>query len=96
MEREDWNRALEMQAQLVGLGQRSPELFYNTGLLLQKTGQLDDAIRLYREALVDRPDFAEAMLNLGHALDKKGQSVEAREYWREAIKCKPELAGQAA
>jgi tetratricopeptide (TPR) repeat protein len=49
-------------------GERSPELFYNTGLILQKGGQLDDAIRLYREALSERPDFPEALLNLGHAL----------------------------
>ena len=47
--------ALELQAKLIDLGERSPELFYNTGLLLQKVGQYEDAIRLYREAINDRP-----------------------------------------
>jgi hypothetical protein len=34
---------------------------YNTGLLLQKAGQVDDAARLYRETLEDRPGFPEAL-----------------------------------
>ena len=71
---------------------KTPELFYNTGLLLQKTGQLDDAIKLYREAIAQRPNFAEALLNLGHALKAKGNQDEARACWKQALDFKPELA----
>jgi tetratricopeptide (TPR) repeat protein len=92
IEREDHAQALELQAKLIDLGERSPELFYNTGLLLQKSGQYEDAIRLYREALNERPNFAEALLNLGHALKAQGRQDEARFYWREALEAKPELA----
>lgn len=63
---------------MIDRGERSPELFYNTGLLLQNSGQLDDAIRLYREALAEKPDFPEALLNLGHALKAQGHAEEAR------------------
>ena len=81
-----------MQAKLIEAGERTPELFYNTGLLLQKSGQIEDAIRLYQEALTERPNFPEAMLNLGHAFKSKGANDEARNYWQQALAQKPELA----
>ncbi len=92
VERNDLTRALELQAGLIDRGERSPELFYNTGLLLQKTGNLDDAIRLYKEAVADKPDFPEALLNLGHALKEKGNPDEARIYWSQALAANPRLA----
>ncbi|MCC6391786.1 MAG: tetratricopeptide repeat protein, partial [Bryobacterales bacterium] len=92
IERNDFEQALDYQARLIDQGERSPELFYNTGLLLQKSGQVEDAIRLYKEALTERPNFAEALLNLGHALKSKGQQEEARTYWKQALDAKPELA----
>ena len=73
VEREDLDKALDLQAKLIEAGERTPELFYNTGLLLQKSGQMEDAIRLYQEALAERPNFAEALLNLGHALKSQGR-----------------------
>ena len=54
VERENFDQALDYQARLIDKGERSPELFYNTGLLLQKAGQLNDAEKLYREALQER------------------------------------------
>src|SRR6185436_14196030 len=92
VEREDLDRALDLQAKLIEAGERTPELFYNTGLLLQKSGQVDDAIRLYQEALAERPNFPEALLNLGHALKAQGRPDEARTCWRQALEQKPELA----
>ena len=83
---------LDLQARLIELGEHAPELFYNTGLLLQKTGQTEDAIRLYKEAINEKPGFAEALLNLGHALKAKGQQEEANDCWKQALKAKPELA----
>ena len=44
VEREDLDKALDLQAKLIEAGERTPELFYNTGLLLQKSGQTEDAI----------------------------------------------------
>ena len=92
VEREDLDKALDLQAKLIEVGERTPELFYNTGLLLQKSGQTEDAIRLYQEALTERPNFAEALLNLGHALKSQGNLDDARNYWRQALEQKPELA----
>jgi tetratricopeptide (TPR) repeat protein len=92
VEREDFPRALDLQARLIEQGEKTPELFYNTGLLLQKAGRLDDAIRRYRDAIAQRPNFAEALLNLGHALKAKGNHEEARACWKQALDFKPELA----
>ena len=92
VEKEDLDRALDLQARLIEIGERTPELFYNTGLLLQKSGQVEDAVRLYQEALAERPNFPEALLNLGHALKSQGKPDEAREFWRQALEQKPELA----
>ncbi len=50
VENSNFDQALEHQARLIEKGERSPELFYNTGLLLQKAGQLNDAEKLSREA----------------------------------------------
>jgi tetratricopeptide (TPR) repeat protein len=55
MQRQDLERAFDLQSKLIDLGQRSPELFYNTGLLLQKSGLLEDAVKNYRLALEENP-----------------------------------------
>jgi tetratricopeptide (TPR) repeat protein len=60
--------------------------------LLQKSGQLNDAEKLYREALQERDQFPEALLNLGHVLKGLGQQDEARDCWKKALEQKPDLA----
>ncbi len=92
IEGEQLDQALDLQAKLIEVGERTPELFYNTGLLLHKSGNVDDAIKLYQEAIEERPNFAEALLNLGHAMKAKGDVEEARSYWQQALEHKPELA----
>jgi tetratricopeptide (TPR) repeat protein len=92
VDQEDYQEALDLQARLIELGERTPELFYNTGLLLQRVGQVEDSVRLYKEALNVKPDFAEALLNLGHAHKSLGQEEEARACWHQALESKPDLA----
>ena len=65
--------ALEYHVRLIDLGERSPEVLYNAGLMYEKAGQLDKAVRLYRDALAQKPDMPEALLNLGHILKSNGQ-----------------------
>jgi protein O-GlcNAc transferase len=89
---EDHATALELQRRLIELGERSPEDLYNTALLLQKEGLVEEAARFYEQALAAKPDFAEAALNLGHLLKSLGREDEALEYWRRALEAKPELA----
>jgi len=83
---------LRLHHELIDKGHRTPELLYNTGLLLQKTEEHTEAARFYREALDASPEFPEALLNLGIALKALGEEEEARSHWRRALKAKPELA----
>src|SRR5260370_20276004 len=78
MERKDLDQAFDLQSKLIQLGQHSPELFYNTGLLLQKSGKLEDAVKHYRRALEEKPNIAQSLLNLGHSLKSLGKDEEAR------------------
>jgi tetratricopeptide (TPR) repeat protein len=92
LEEQDFDTAFDFHRRLIDNGERSPELFYNVGLICQKRGQIDQAITYYHQALEEHPQFAEALLNLGHALMAQGQEEEARSCWRKAIREKPELA----
>jgi len=89
---EDFAEAYDLHRRLIDLGEHSPELFYNAGLICQKRGQAQDAAAFYQQALQEDPQFAEALLNLGHALMSMGQEEEARSHWRRAMREKPELA----
>ncbi len=92
LEAQDYEEAYELHRRLMELGEKSPELYYNAGLICQKRGAAGDAVVYYQQALNEDPQFAEALLNLGHALMAMGQEEEARSYWRKAIREKPELA----
>jgi protein O-GlcNAc transferase len=81
-----------LHSKLIENGERAPEFLYNAALLHQKSGQQEQAVKLYREALVASPDFPEALLNLGIALEALGQKEEARASWQKALVLKPELA----
>lgn len=77
-------QALDLHARLIESGERTPELFYNTGVLLEKSGQIDDAVKLYNEAVSEREGFREALINLGHAVAAQGDTAGAEKYWEAA------------
>ncbi|MCP5111569.1 MAG: tetratricopeptide repeat protein, partial [bacterium] len=58
----------------------------------QALGQHDQAILHYREAVEQKPDFAEAQLNLGHMLRAAGDADQAVSCFQRALEAKPELA----
>jgi tetratricopeptide (TPR) repeat protein len=64
----------------------------NLGAVLDKKGQIDEAISQYQETIRLKPDYAEAHKNLGTALDKKGQTAEAINQLQEAIRLKSDYA----
>ncbi len=92
LEAGDDRRAMELHDRLFALGERTPEICYNAGLLYQKADRREKAIELYEEAVSRKPDFAEALLNLGHVLSMTGHRAEAVNCWQRALELKPELA----
>ncbi len=64
----------------------------NLGVVLANLGNVDEAIDHYHNALVIKPDYAEAYNNLGFALAGRGQVDEAIENYRKAVMFKPKAA----
>jgi protein O-mannosyl-transferase len=62
---------------------------YNLGVALAENGDLDAAIREYREAVRISPNFTEAHTNLGIALAKKGNLDAAIREFGEALRISP-------
>jgi tetratricopeptide (TPR) repeat protein len=60
--------------------------------MYEKAGQLDKAVRLYRDALAQQPEMPEALLNLGRILESNGKSDEARACRSRALEVEPALA----
>lgn len=52
-------------------------------------GDVDEAIRLLREAVQLDPGFYKAWVNLGLAWEKKGNLSEAKKCYEQAIRCQP-------
>ena len=77
-EREDYQRALGFYKKLADAGERTPELFYNTGLILQNLGRPEEAAQQYREALAVKPDLAEAAQALALVSKPSGKVEEIR------------------
>jgi tetratricopeptide (TPR) repeat protein len=61
------------------------------GTAEEDEGKRDDAILLYRRALVCKPKYPEAHFFLGRALDAKGQTAEATSEYREALRLEPDF-----
>lgn len=92
---------LNLAALLLGQGQReeaaalaatvtatAPELalgWFNRGLIARQLGQLSQAIRAYRQALILEPTYAEAQQNLAVAQLLSGDIAGARNGFRQAI-----------
>ena len=67
----------------------SPEEHINLGLAYEKNGEVENAIREYRQAAKNLP---EAYVYLGNICFSNGAYAESEKYYRKAIKKKPDLA----
>lgn len=61
----------------------------DVGKFYEKRGDLDGAIARYKDALRDKPNFAEPCLLLGHAYEQKHDSAAAIGYYQQYIKILP-------
>jgi len=90
-ESEDYQQALGYYKKLSEGGERSPELFYNTGLILQNLGRPEEAAQQYLEALAVKPDLAEATQALAQISKAPAKVEEIRKNVRKEASPGPRL-----
>lgn len=83
-------QALPVYARLyAALGARDRATLLHYGFCLEQTGALDEAVRLYREALAQEPDFMEAHVNLAGVLWRVEEHAQALAHARRAVALAP-------
>ena len=70
----------------------SSSMYCNLGIALLAQGDLDAAIKSYRNALLLKPDYADAYNGLGNAFKEQGKLDEAVTSYRKALLLKPDYA----
>ncbi|MGO9526022.1 MAG: tetratricopeptide repeat protein, partial [Verrucomicrobiia bacterium] len=71
---------------------RCAEADNDLGMQLQGSGQMQEAIRCYEQALRLDPDLADAHINLGTALMQTGRIQEAIGHYEQALRIKPDFS----
>jgi Flp pilus assembly protein TadD len=69
-----------------------PQAHNNLGNALSEQGNLEEAMKHYREALQLNADNPEAHFNLAIALLRQGQREEAVAHLKEALRLKPDYS----
>ena len=67
----------------------SPAQHNDLGVLYEREGRLDDAVKQYNVAILKDPRLAKAYVNLGNVRRKQGRRQEALLRYREAIALEP-------
>jgi Tfp pilus assembly protein PilF len=87
-----WKNSETLWRHALSTGQKSSRAHYNLGVTLESLGDLETAMKHYREALQIQPDYAEAHNNLGVALASRGRLDEAIKHYRQAVRINPAYA----
>lgn len=77
LDRKHYRKAIAYFGSALSLGYREPLVFVELAFAFRGRGDLDGAIRTYREFIGSYPDFPEAHLGLGGLYDAKGMKKEA-------------------
>ena len=84
-----WRDSISLYRHTVQATEGNYWMRYNLGVALADKGDLNAAIREYRETLRIKPDYAKAHNNLGFALATKGDFDAAIREFREALRISP-------
>jgi len=92
LEMEDYSSMMEECLDLIGKNPDSPEAHNLMGIVLRRTGRIDEAVVEYEKALALQARFPELHYNLGIALMKKGLLEKAIGEFKEAVRLYPRYA----
>jgi tetratricopeptide (TPR) repeat protein len=77
-----YDEAHDSYVTALGQDERCCEAVYNLGSLAEDRGDLEEAVRCYRQALDLSPDYADAHFNLAGALARSGRAEAAVVHWQ--------------
>ena len=87
-----WRNSITLFEHALGVTRGNNSLHNNLGVVLEKQGKADEAIKHYLEALRINPEYEKAHNNLGNVLEKQGRRDEAIKHYLEAIRINPGFA----
>jgi tetratricopeptide (TPR) repeat protein len=80
-----------------GDARRALEGYYvNQGVMLRRNNQLDDAARMFQQAITLNPSSANAHFELAQVLEQRGQANEAVAEYQAAVKADPDKSAAHA
>ncbi len=84
-----WRNSFTLFDHTIGVTRNNYLAHDNRGLHLYKSGQVDEAMADYRQALAINPAYLNANNNLGHALAERGRPADAIPLYRVAMQAQP-------
>ena len=91
--RQDWQAAERSYLEAIKLAPAWAEALVNLGVVYNREGKTDDAIRAFTRAAQIKPKLAGALFNLGLTLVRKGIYGEAITPLRRTLEIEPENDG---
>ncbi len=87
-----WRNETTLFTHVLNINSRSWIAYNNLGKAKRAQGELEEAIRHYRQALLANPAFSQGYNNLGNALVAKGELQNAVASYRKALEIAPDNA----
>lgn len=86
-----WASALTLWSDAAEKSPKKARPLNNLGLAFEEKGRMEEAEKVYRQALLNNPDNVEVLVNLGALLGKTNRTGEALVILKKAIEIKPDL-----
>ena len=86
-----WKDEVTLLKDCIAKSPQKARSHYNLGIALAERGQVDEAIKHYKEALRINPEYASVHTNLGIELYRLGKVDEALDHYSKALKINPDF-----
>lgn len=87
--RKDYQQALNNYKKALELEPQNYIVMNNTGSIMFKMGQYDDAVKMYKNALAVKKDYVPSLINLGIAYIRTNNQIEGEGYLTRALSVDP-------
>jgi tetratricopeptide (TPR) repeat protein len=87
-----WKNSVTLFTHTLNVTENNYLAHNSLGAALEKQGNINEAVRHFKEALEIKPDGVQAHYNMGVALEKQGKSGESIHHFSESLRFKPDFA----